>query len=77
MAGHIAKSLGYSEGLKFDVTKSDGETKRTTSNAKLRSHLPNFRFTSFEDGEQIRRRARSVYSVYFGGGVLGSIVGRF
>ena len=34
----------------FDTSKSDGQFKKTASNAKLRSHLPDFKFTPFADG---------------------------
>lgn len=29
----------------FDKTKSDGQYKKTASNAKLRAYLPDFKFT--------------------------------
>ena len=34
----------------FDTSKSDGQFKKTASNAKLRSHLPDFKFTPFAEG---------------------------
>lgn len=38
--------------LNFDTTQADGQHKKTASNAKLRSYLPDFEFTSFEKGIQ-------------------------
>ena len=32
----------------FDKSKADGQLKKTASNAKLRSYLPDFKFTPFE-----------------------------
>ena len=34
----------------MDTTKADGQFKKTASNDKLLSLLPNFRFTAFEEG---------------------------
>jgi len=34
--------------LKFDTTKADGQFKKTASNAKLRTYLPDFQFTPIE-----------------------------
>ena len=36
--------------VKFDTTKSDGQFKKTASNAKLRQYLPDFKFTPFKQG---------------------------
>lgn len=44
----IAKSLDFTEPLTYDTTKSDGQHKKTASNAKLRSFLPDFKFTPLE-----------------------------
>eukprot|EP01090_Pellita_catalonica_P010688 TRINITY_DN22124_c0_g1_i1.p1 TRINITY_DN22124_c0_g1~~TRINITY_DN22124_c0_g1_i1.p1 ORF type:complete len:299 (-),score=40.09 TRINITY_DN22124_c0_g1_i1:88-984(-) len=35
--------------IKYDTSKSDGQFKKTASNAKLRKYLPDFKFTPFED----------------------------
>lgn len=42
---------GLDRGVQFDSTKSDGQYKKTASNGKLRSYLPDFRFTPFKQGE--------------------------
>ena len=34
----------------FDTDKADGQFKKTASNAKLRTFLPDYRFTSIEEG---------------------------
>ena len=34
----------------FDTNKADGQYKKTASNAKLRKLLPDYRFTSIEEG---------------------------
>jgi len=36
------------EKIKYDTSKSDGQFKKTASNKKLRSHLPDFQFTPIE-----------------------------
>ena len=36
--------------LKYDGSKSDGQFKKTSGNAKLRKYLPNFKFTPLEQG---------------------------
>jgi len=42
----IAEASGYPlERMKFDTTKSDGQFKKTASNKRLRSYLPDFKFT--------------------------------
>ena len=38
------------ESIKFDTEKSDGQFKKTASNAKLRKYLPDFKFTPFAEG---------------------------
>lgn len=38
--------------LKFDTSQADGQFKKTANNAKLRSYLPDFEFTGFEEGIQ-------------------------
>jgi GDP-L-fucose synthase len=34
----------------FDTSKADGQYKKTASNAKLRSYLPNYAFTPMDAG---------------------------
>jgi len=36
--------------LVFDTSKSDGQYKKTASNAKLMKYLPDFKFTPFQEG---------------------------
>lgn len=37
------------EKISFDTTKSDGQFKKTASNAKLRTFLPDFKFTPIDE----------------------------
>ena len=46
----ISTSLGFKGGIVFDTLKSDGQMKKTASNKKLRSYMPEFVFTSLEEG---------------------------
>ena len=50
VARTIAKVMGYTGSIQFDITKSDGQYKKTANNAKLRSYKPDFKFTSLETG---------------------------
>ncbi|KAM4907070.1 GDP-L-fucose synthase isoform 1-T1 [Sylvia borin] len=43
----IAEAMEFGGELVFDTTKSDGQFKKTASNAKLRQYLPEFQFTPF------------------------------
>lgn len=38
--------------IQLDTTKSDGQFKKTASNAKLKKLRPDFRFTPFKQGRQ-------------------------
>jgi len=51
VARSVAKAMGV-EKINFDTTKSDGQFKKTASNAKLRTFLPDFKFTPIEEGIQ-------------------------
>lgn len=42
--------MDYKGEILYDTTKSDGQYKKTASNAKLMALNPNFKFTSIEDG---------------------------
>lgn len=46
----IAKESGLKGEIKFNTNKSDGQYKKTASNAKLQRQLPNFAFTPLEQG---------------------------
>ena len=36
--------------IQFDTTKADGQYKKTASNKKLRSYVPDFVFTPLKEG---------------------------
>ena len=42
VARMIADAFGIEQGIVLDTTKSDGQMKKTASNAKLRRYLPDF-----------------------------------
>jgi len=46
----VAKGMGFEGNVVMDTTKSDGQYKKTASNDKLRKLLPDFKFTSMEEG---------------------------
>ncbi|XP_017054205.1 probable GDP-L-fucose synthase isoform X2 [Drosophila ficusphila] len=48
VAQAIAKAFDFKGKLVCDTSKADGQYKKTASNAKLRSLLPDFAFTEFE-----------------------------
>lgn len=48
VAQSISAAFGFRGKLVFDTTKADGQYKKTASNAKLRSLLPDFKFTGFD-----------------------------
>ncbi|CAG8457004.1 4364_t:CDS:2 [Ambispora gerdemannii] len=48
VADTIVKYLGFGGSYSFDTTKADGQFKKTASNAKLLSYLPDFEFTQFD-----------------------------
>lgn len=43
----VAEAFGFKGKLHYDTSKADGQLKKTASNAKLRSLLPDFSFSSF------------------------------
>ncbi|XP_046979590.1 GDP-L-fucose synthase [Schistocerca americana] len=45
----IAKAWDFRGRLVYDTSQADGQHKKTASNAKLRSFLPDFKFTPFSD----------------------------
>ena len=45
------QSLVSLTGTQLDTTKSDGQFKKTASNAKLRKYRPDFEFTDFKKGK--------------------------
>lgn len=50
VAHHIARAMDFKGNIVFDSTKSDGQFKKTASNAKLRSLYPEFQFTPIDEG---------------------------
>lgn len=47
---HMIACATNCKGVIYDSTLSDGQHKKTASNARLRSHLPNFVFTPLKEG---------------------------
>ncbi|KAH0617372.1 hypothetical protein JD844_015457 [Phrynosoma platyrhinos] len=47
-ADSIVRAMDFKGELLFDTTKSDGQFKKTASNKKLKTYLPDFKFTPFE-----------------------------
>lgn len=48
LAESIAKAFNFKGKLVFDVSKADGQHKKTASNQKLRKLLPDFEFVDFD-----------------------------
>lgn len=46
----IAKLMNFNGKIIFDKTKPDGQYRKPTDNSKLKKYLPNFEFTSIEEG---------------------------
>lgn len=46
----IAEKFDYLEQLEFDISKSDGQYKKTVDNSKLMNFCNDFKFTELEDG---------------------------
>jgi len=49
VAQMITEAYGLEGGLVFDESKSDGQFKKTATNKKLRTYLPDFKFTPMKD----------------------------
>lgn len=49
LAESIAKAFDFKGNVVFDTTKADGQYKKTASNLKLRSLLPEYSFTDFDE----------------------------
>lgn len=49
LAEGIASAFNFKGKLAFDITKADGQYKKTASNRKLRNLIPDFQFTSFNE----------------------------
>mmetsp|Transcript_18355 Transcript_18355/g.52507 ORF Transcript_18355/g.52507 Transcript_18355/m.52507 type:complete len:318 (-) Transcript_18355:94-1047(-) len=50
VAEMIAEAMEFKGKVVFDTTKADGQFKKTASNAKLRSYLPDYKFTPIREG---------------------------
>jgi GDP-L-fucose synthase len=48
----IAKAFDFQGEIIFDTSKADGQYKKTASNHKLRQYLPDYQFTSIQEGIQ-------------------------
>ncbi|KAG0140916.1 hypothetical protein CROQUDRAFT_674397 [Cronartium quercuum f. sp. fusiforme G11] len=48
VADAIVKAIDYKGNYSFDLSKADGQYKKTASNAKLMKLLPDFQFTPFD-----------------------------
>jgi len=46
----LVKEFNFKGKVIFDKTKPDGQYRKPSDNSKLKSYLPNFKFTSIEDG---------------------------
>lgn len=46
----IAEAMGYDKEVRCDATKADGQLKKTASNKKLRSYLPDYKFKPIQEG---------------------------
>lgn len=53
VAHAVAKALDFKGEIVFDTSKADGQFKKTANNAKLRTYLPGFKFTPFEEAMDI------------------------
>ncbi|XP_069588143.1 GDP-L-fucose synthase [Ranitomeya imitator] len=51
-AESIVSAMDFKGEVLFDITKSDGQYKKTASNGKLRQYLPDFTFTPFSQAVQ-------------------------
>ena len=50
MVGLIVKKMGFEGQVVFDDSKPDGQLRRPSDTTKLKSYLPDFAFTSLEEG---------------------------
>jgi len=46
----VAKAMDFKGEVVFDTEKADGQFKKTACNKKLRSHLPDYKFTTMDEG---------------------------
>lgn len=50
VVNYVVKAMDFKGEVAWDTSKADGQYKKTASNAKLRRLLPDFQFTSMEEG---------------------------
>ncbi len=50
VADAIVKEMGFKGKYIWDSSKADGQYKKTASNKKLRTYLPDYKFTPFDQG---------------------------
>jgi len=50
LVGIIVDAVGFTGKVVFDATKPEGQYRKPTDNSKLRSYLPDFKFTPIETG---------------------------
>lgn len=48
VAESLVRAFDFKGKVVYDTSAADGQYKKTANNAKLRKHLPDFRFTPFE-----------------------------
>ena len=48
----VAKAMKFEGKVEFDTSKADGQFKKTAANHKLRKFLPDYKFTTIEEGIQ-------------------------
>jgi GDP-L-fucose synthase len=46
----VVKGMKFAGEVVYDTSKADGQYRKVASNAKLRKYLPDYKFTSIEDG---------------------------
>ena len=46
----LVKEFNFKGKVIFDSSKPDGQFRKTSDNSKLKSYLPDFKFTPIEDG---------------------------
>uniref|UniRef100_A0A8D3E663 GDP-L-fucose synthase n=1 Tax=Scophthalmus maximus TaxID=52904 RepID=A0A8D3E663_SCOMX len=49
-ADAVVQAMGFEGAVEYDTSKSDGQFKKTASNAKLCRYRPDFKFTPFKQG---------------------------
>eukprot|EP01006_Ploeotia_vitrea_P022421 TRINITY_DN54837_c0_g1_i4.p1 TRINITY_DN54837_c0_g1~~TRINITY_DN54837_c0_g1_i4.p1 ORF type:complete len:174 (-),score=98.84 TRINITY_DN54837_c0_g1_i4:114-635(-) len=50
VVSYIVEAMEFKGEVVYDTTKSDGQFKKTASNAKLRKYLPDFKFIPMKEG---------------------------